>query len=1277
MKAVSRAPPAGSFAHPKHADDARPTDTVAGFCVTDTPRFNELAPEASREEAYMKLIGRAMLLAGIVFLAFFASDVHGQITAGGVVGTVKDPSGAVVKGATITLTNQATNVVLSTVSTSSGNYSFQNVPVGKYTLKAVSPGFRPYILQDVQVHVQNVITADIPLQLGKVNQAVTVTSSVPLLQAQDASLGQTISGTDVNDLPLNGRNWLSLTQLSAGTYAETNSNTDNPGQVEANGVAHQQVDYRLNGIDNNIEVFQSGANGQAGSVAPVPDAIQEFKLQDGNNSADFGQFAGAVVNAVVKSGSNRIQGDLWEYLRNEAFNANDYFTKQHGKPRQEYRQNQFGGTVGGPVMLPGYNGHNKTFFFFDYQHTGITQQASFTDTVPTGLMHTSNFTNLQDLIPGFGGSAKDALGRTIPHGTVLDPATTRAIPSNGIDPITGLSGKPGSYVRDPFYNCTASGCPSANTQAGGPLTGVTDFTTPSQQARLNIIPSSRLDPNAVALLNLLPTPNVSSAKLINNYFATPPAKTSINQYDIRIDENLTAKDLLWGVFSRSNAKYDSYQPFPGIAGGALQIAPNDSEPHYELALHYTHVFSPTLENDITAGYDHVNHDLTMPTASTLGIPSQFKIQGIPQIAGNGGLPTFEPSGFTSFGGRRYMPTIQTTTGLQLFDNLMKLHGKHEFHAGFEFNHIRGNIIQPAYSKGDFVYNGQYSDIPNQNSKDNGIADMLLVPAASNVGGIDNLGGMSSYTGSNYAGTRYFADYIAAYFQDNWRITPSLTLNLGLRWDYSSPYGESEGAQANFQENGGDGAGGIYYMPKKGCAVPRSASFNALLAINNITVDCTGGLRVNQAQLSNFGPRLGFAYRLRPSLVLRAGYGIAYGAFDSVGYGGTLGTNYPFQFVISNPPLTSQTPDLLPNGQPATIENTFGVINLQDPSTVTGQGLSLYGKQYHYKTPFVQSANLTVQDQFTSRDSIQVGYVGSLGRHLDAYGKQNAPNEILPPGVNENSILPLGKGLTSTSHGFNANMQNLSTISLSNYNSLQTVYQHQFKGGLEMLANYTYAKCMSDDGGNLSNGFRAQWLPGFGIGPDYSLCGNDSTHVVHISGEYALPFGRGRQFASASNRMADAVIGGWNLNYIFSYQSGQPVNIGCPTATTSDFGCDANLIAGQDPYAGPHNVKQWLNPKAFAQPPAAASIGQTDYSPLGGKPQQVRGPGFYNLDSSLFKNFTTSKETFLQFRLETFNTLNHPQFNQPGQLNFNNNAFSSITGARNGYRIVQLAGKFYF
>jgi hypothetical protein len=353
-----------------------------------------------------------------------------------------------------------------------------------------------------------------------------------------------------------------------------------------------------------------------------------------------------------------------------------------------------------------------------------------------------------------------------------------------------------------------------------------------------------------------------------------------------------------------------------------------------------------------------------------------------------------------------------------------------------------------------------------------------------------------------------------------------------------------------------------------------------------------------------------------------------------------------------------------------MENTFNVINLLDPAQVSGLGLSLSGKQYDYMTPYVQSANFTVQDQFTNRDSIQVGYVGSLGRHLDVFGFQNSPYQILPTNVNQTNYLPFP--------GFAVNMQNVVTIGISNYNSLQTVYQHQFKDTLVLLANYTYGKCMSNGGTGFGYyGFRAQWLKGFGIGPDYSPCTNDATHVAHVSGEYALPFGRGRQLLSHINRLTDAVIGGWQLNFIYTFQTGQPFTVGCPTRTTSDFGCNANLIPGQNPYAGPHNVTQWLNPSAFAEPPAATTIGQTDFSPLGGAPEQVRGPGFYNVDSSIFKNFKIEGATSLQFRLETFNTLNHPQFSNPGQLNWTTSGFSKITSDRNGYRIGQLALKFFF
>lgn len=1193
---------------------------------------------------------RGALFVLILFVILGSMGAKAQLTVGGIAGTVKDSSGAVVKDARITLTNEETRVTQTTESAGTGAYVFTSVPVGTYTLKVDAPGFEIYVDTGIQVHIQNIVTADISLHPGTVRQQIIVTSAVPLLQAQDATLGQTVPTEQINDLPLNGRNWLSLAQLSAGSYA-----IGAPGSstIFANAAEPGQVDVRLNGTDNNNEVF-GGVN-----VAPVPDAMQEFKLQDGNNSAQFGQFAGPVVNAELKSGTNKLNGNVWEYWRNEVLNANGYFNDLHHIRKPKYRQNQYGGTIGGPVYIPHlYDGRNRTFFFFDYQHTGITQQTQFTETIPTALMQSSGFANLQDLITGNSGTSTDGLGRTFSHGTVLDPATTRSVAAGATDPVSGFTNTSSStiYVRDPFYT-------------GGSVSGIKNFTGLTSQ--LNIIPQNRLDANAIKLLSLFPRP--TSSGLRNDYSASPVSPSATDQYDVRVDQNFSRKDLLWGAYSWSKATSAPVQPYPGPIGEILGAQANNN-PHYVVSLHYSHVFSAKMENEMTGGYSHEATNLRQPDATTPGVPAQYGIQGVPQFPGNGGLSAFVMSGISNFGGHGFRPTISADTGLQFQDNLMKLYRNHEINVGFDFNHIRGNILQPSSSRGVFTYNGQYSDIPNKNSAINGIADLLLTPTAATVpNGVSNLGSMSNYYGSNFAKTYYFADYYAAYVQDNWRPTSRLTINLGLRWDYFSPYGESKGREGNLILNGGNGPGGTYYVPQKGCQVPRSAAFNSLLAAADIQVQCLAGLRVNNAQKGNFAPRFGFAYRVLPTFVIRGGYGIAYGALDSVGYGNTLGTNYPFQYTIGAQSTTSQIPELLPDGvTTATIENTFGQVDLSNPQLVNPNNLYLFGKQYNYLTPLIQTVNLMLQDQFTSRDSLQAGYVGTMGRRLDTFGSHNSPTVILPVGVNAQKYAPV----PTLARG----SQFLESKAASNYSSLQATYQHQFRNNLVLLANYTYGKCMSNDNGKsgLGGGYRAEWLPGFGISPEYSLCTGDAAHLIHASGEYALPFGRGAMLAGNVNRWVNALVGGWQLNYIFTYQSGQPINVGCPVATTSDFGCDAFLVSGQNPYAGPHNQTQWLNPKAFAQPPAATTIGQTDTSALGGKPYQVRGPGFYNLDSSLFKTFTLEKGTSLEFRAEAFNTFNNLQLGNPGQLNFTNpTAFSAITGTRNGPRVGQLALKLFF
>jgi len=317
---------------------------------------------------------------------------------------------------------------------------------------------------------------------------------------------------------------------------------------------------------------------------------------------------------------------------------------------------------------------------------------------------------------------------------------------------------------------------------------------------------------------------------------------------------------------------------------------------------------------------------------------------------------------------------------------------------------------------------------------------------------------------------------------------------------------------------------------------------------------------------------------------------------------------------------------------------------------------MYGRQYNFQTPFVQMVNLTVQDQFTNHDSIQVGYVGTMGRHLDNLGYNNSPTEILPTSANPQNYIPYPS--------FARNATYETTNATSSYNSMQLTYEHQLGYGLTALANYTYAKCMSDQHTQASQNqqYRAEWLPGFGISADYALCDTDAANLVHLSGSWAVPYGRGRMYGASANAFADALLGGWNFNFIYTYQSGQPFTVNC-TPSTSAFGCFANVVAGQNIYGAPHNYNRWININAFVNPPLATAIGQTNYAPLGGEGQQARGPGFNNLDSSIFKNFTFTETIRLQFRAEAFNTTNTPQFANPSNTNLTSSGFGQITATR--------------
>src|SRR5580658_1850659 len=431
-----------------------------------------------------KIIGHITLT--VLFLLLLQSRrTFGQVDEGSINGTVQDPSGAVIPGAPVKLLNTDQGITLSTTTNASGAYTFSPVRIGHYSITVNAPGFTTTTQTNLQVNVGQVLQVNVPLKPGAASQTVEVDTAPPELQTSESSVGQTVTGQTINNLPLNGRNFTFLAQLGAGVntpQADTRGNAQS-GAFTANGLTPAQNNYLLDGIDNNSNAVDF-LNGTNYIVLPPLDAIQEFKVQTADFSAELGRSAGAVLNATIKSGTNRLHGAVWEFFRNDVLDAADWFEDNAGIKKGELRQNQFGGAIGGPIIK------NKLFFFGDYEGLRRVQGTVLPGTVPTLTERNSGFTNLSDLITGQNGAPRtDDVGRSIPYGTVLDPATTRAVTAGSVDPVSGRIATATGFVRDPFGTC-------------GP--GTAAFTLAG--CNLNQLPANRLDPNAIKLMNLYPAP---------------------------------------------------------------------------------------------------------------------------------------------------------------------------------------------------------------------------------------------------------------------------------------------------------------------------------------------------------------------------------------------------------------------------------------------------------------------------------------------------------------------------------------------------------------------------------------------------------------------------------------------------------------------------------------------------------------------------------------------------------------------------------------------------
>jgi hypothetical protein len=475
----------------------------------------------------------------------------GQVNTGAIVGTVADGQQQRVADAIIHLRQESTGIERTTKSAADGSFTFSPLAIGTYSLTVEHEGFDRYVQTGISITAQSSVRKDVALHVGSVSQTVEVAAGATLLETQSSALQHLVSQRSINDLPLNGRNVAFLAQTAPGvTIAQADSRgLAASGSFSANGARRGQNDYLLDGIDNNAAIMDY-VNQTQYVILPPPDALQEFVVQTTNYSAEFGHSAGAVLNVLTKSGGDAFHGDVWEFIRNDVLDARNYFATAATKPA--YRQNQFGFAFSGPVIVPKlYNGRGKTFFFFDYQGTRIAQGASKVSTVPTTAERSSGFTNFADLIALQSGTKTDALGRTFPVGTIFDPATTRATTANVLDATTGLKASSSGYVRDPFY--------------AGTVGNQTNFTTATQLMLLNQLPATRLNTNAIALLNLFPSPTAGG--ITNNYTSFPSQTNNSDGIDLRLDQHFGDRDSAFARYSYLDTDQVNPGPFQGIADG--------------------------------------------------------------------------------------------------------------------------------------------------------------------------------------------------------------------------------------------------------------------------------------------------------------------------------------------------------------------------------------------------------------------------------------------------------------------------------------------------------------------------------------------------------------------------------------------------------------------------------------------------------------------------------------------------------------------------------------
>jgi hypothetical protein len=1164
-----------------------------------------------------------------MFVVFFCGKIaEAQADQGTITGTVQDATGAVIPGAQVTLTSTDTGLVLRTKTDRSGIYTFPPAKIGNYSLSVSAPGFQTTNRENLHLNIQQRMNVPVSLNLGNVSETVTVTTAPPVLQSDEASTGQVMSTETINNLPLNGRNWVYAVQLAAGVSetSAANSHGSGNGDFDANGQAPEQNNFILDGIDNNASdpAFSEKASYV---VQPPPDALAEFKVQTSDYSAEFGHSAGAVVNASIKAGSNSIHGDLWEYLRNDVFDARDFDALTIPK----YRQNQFGATLGAPIL------RNRLFFFGYAEANRIVSGQTGTYSVPTPLMRQGNFTELLN---------------------------------------TGLTGN-----AQPI-NLYQAG--SAGTQVLA-CNGVA-----------NVMCSGQIDQVALNILKLYPLPNTNNGDTYNNYNTTVDSASDTWQWGTRVDWNISSKDQAFSRFSYFHNQNTNKPALGSILDGG-SVGPITAEIQGGLGENFafseTHLFTPTLVNEVRFGYNY-GHFGGQQANSTSNVATALGLGGIPAGSSNGGLPKVAVSGLTAFGSATSLPNLVHNDVFQILDNVTKIVGNHSLKFGVELHSIRFAVLGPPASRGTYNFNGYFTGAAGKSFTGYGVADFLL----------DQMNSATLSNENQFDDARW---YRSLYALDDWKVNRRLTLNLGLRYDYYQPVKEVSGDQGSLYVNGpiapGSGAAVLQY-PNQASSIPLSSKFTSLMSSSNITIQYSNNPSLTNAQFSNLAPRLGFAYMMSEKTVIRGGFGISYGGLENVGGSDNGGNNYPFQYTSSFPrPSTCKAGNCLTNG--ITLETGFA----QQIAQGLGNSIStpsFSGVPPNIAIPYSESYNLTVERALSKDLAASIGYVGNVDRHLVSIYDQDSPDALIDPRSNSKTAQPFPNL---------AKMDLVGNKGTSNYNALQAKLQRHLSRGLNFLAAYTWSHTLDDSPALLTTnagdpGYRNVNL--IGIANDYSQSSWDVRQSFNFNGMYELPWGKGRAFLNHGG-WTNVIAGGWAADLMFRAQTGQPLTgIGTDLGSAAPNGATAYAVRISDPFkaggtADPSNpgvvcaqstrsLQHWYNPCAFANPPLAFPNAQVTGSPvsttqitglaalpyLGGRRLSVEGPGVERINMSAFKSFPSIREQRIEFRADVFNLLNTPAYGAPA-VSDDSSSGGQITSAQNfqnytpDARFFQLSAKYLF